>query len=64
MQGRLRGEALSVRIESACGHCGRPLHLGVTSDLDVTAEEAAEPLLFEPDIVWSEFREPNILDAY
>jgi hypothetical protein len=65
VQGHLRGEALSVDIETACGHCDRPLHLSVSSELEVGVEESASrPLLFEPDIAWSEFREPNILNAY
>jgi len=65
VQGRLRNEPLSIEIQSACAHCGAKLHLEVDHELNATVREAdADPLVFEPEIDWSRFREPNILDGY
>jgi hypothetical protein len=65
VQGRLRREYLSVVIDTACGHCGRPLQIGLDSELryHVTDPEA-EPLVFEPQVNWATFTEPNIIHAY
>lgn len=65
MQGQLRRESLSVVIDTACGHCARPLQIVVDSELryHVTTPEA-EPLVFEPHVNWETFTEPNIIHAY
>ena len=37
----------------------------VDSDLNYQiAEGGPTPLVFEPDIDWSQFKDPNILDGY
>lgn len=65
VQGRLRGEQLRVTIETACGHCGRPMHLTVDSDMQVLdQDEGADPLVFEPQVDWESFTGPNIIHAY
>ncbi len=65
VQGQLRREFLSVEIDTECAHCGRPLHLTVDSDLNVRVQEReAHPLVFEPDVDWAAFRDPNIIHAY
>jgi len=65
VQGRLRNERLSVKIDSECGHCGRKLHLSFDSELAWSVEEGdADPLVFEPDIDWGHFRGANIIHDY
>ena len=65
MQGRIRKQTLSVDIETGCAHCARPLRLTVDSELRVRAhDEAAEPLVFSPQVDWATFREPNITHAF
>ena len=65
MQGQLRNEPLSVAIETECAHCGQPMHLTVDSDMRYqVSETGAEPLVFQPQIDWSNFTEPNIIDAF
>ena len=65
VQGRLRGENLVVEIETRCAHCAQELHLTVDSGLNWSVKEpAAQPLLFEPEVDWQHFTEPNIIDAY
>ncbi len=65
MQGRLRREKLTVRIDSECGHCGRPLRMTVDQDLGWTVgSEGAEPLLFEPSVDWETFTGPDIIEVY
>jgi hypothetical protein len=65
VQGRLRGEHLSVTIETVCHHCGQAMRLAVDSNMAVSVHaEGAAPLLFMPQINWASFAEPNIIDAY
>ena len=53
-----------VTITTACGHCGQPLHMTVNSDMRYQVrEQDAEPLVFLPQIDWTNFTEPNIIDA-
>jgi hypothetical protein len=65
VQGRLRESALSVEIISSCAHCGDPIRLEVDSELNIQVIEGGpKPLVFEPEIDWSTFAEPNIINAY
>jgi len=64
-KGALGGEKLSAEIESACAHCGKPLHISVDSELNSQVrEEEGEPLLFEPDVDWKTFKGANIINDY
>ena len=65
VQGRLRGERLSVEIETECVHCGQELHLTLDSELRWSVKENdAKPLLFEPEIDWERFEGANIIHDY
>jgi len=65
VQGRLRGEKLSIELESECAHCGRALHISVDSELNSQVREKdAAPLLFEPDVDWKAFQGANIIHDY
>ena len=65
MQGRLRGEKLSVRIDSECKHCSRPLKLDADEELNwKVVSPDASPLLFEPDMNWKAFAGANIIHDY
>jgi len=49
VQGRLRGEPPSVAVETECGHCRRPLHIELDSELNYRVlEEDARPLVYAP----------------
>ena len=39
MQGQLRQEHLTIRIETECGHCHKPLHLEVDGELNYSVQE-------------------------
>jgi hypothetical protein len=46
VQGQLRQEKLTVTIESECGHCHKPLHQEVDSELNFRVQETqADPLV-------------------
>ncbi len=65
MEGRIRNQPISVDIQSECAHCGRELRLRVDSELRWSlADSDAEPLVFEPEVDWETFSEPNITHAY
>ncbi|HET7377950.1 MAG TPA: hypothetical protein VFK30_14655 [Anaerolineae bacterium] len=65
MQGRLTGKALTVSIETECAHCRRPIGLTLDQDLRYRLNESdAAPLVFEPDVNWTTFNDPNIIQAY
>jgi hypothetical protein len=65
VQGRLRQSPLEVEIHTACAHCDSPLEIVVDSDLNHRrVTDDAAPLVFEPEIDWSRFKDPNIIDGY
>ena len=65
MQGQLRREKLSVGIGSECGHCHKPLHLDVDSDLNYRVEEAeSAPLVFVPIMKLRKLDKPSIIDDF
>jgi hypothetical protein len=65
VQGRLRGEPLSFAIETECGHCGRPLHIDIDSELNYrVAEQEAEPFVYAPLVDFAKLDEPSIIDSF
>jgi hypothetical protein len=65
VQGRLRQEYLIVTITTCCAYSGQPLQIEVDSQLKYRVQpEAAQPLVFTPQIDWQAFHDPNIIDAY
>jgi hypothetical protein len=65
VQGRLRKRQLSIEILTACAHCERRMRLVVGSNLsNRTVAGGAKPLIFEPEVDWSNFTEPNIIHSY
>jgi hypothetical protein len=65
VQGQLRGELLTVFIETECAHCHRPLHLEIDSALQYrVVEETAEPLVFAPLVDFDQLNEPSIINAF
>jgi len=54
-----------VEIKTTCAHCGEAIKLVVDSELNYRIEQGgSSPLVFEPDIDWSEFKDPTIIDGY
>lgn len=65
VQGRLRDRPLSVRVHTQCAHCNQPLDLTVDDKLRYQVlQSRARPLLFQPQINWNTFADPNIIHAY
>ena len=65
MQGRLRNGSLEVEIGTTCAHCDGRMKFIVDNDLDYRILEGGlAPLVFEPEIDWSRFKDPNIIDGY
>ncbi len=65
VQGQLRGIELSVEIETECAHCQKRMRFAVDHELNHSVLEGGpEPLLFEPDVDWDSFSDPNIIDGY
>jgi hypothetical protein len=65
VQGHLRSEDLSFRIETECGHCGEKLTLEIDSQLNYHVEQAgAEPLIFAPMVDFKRLKDPSIIDSF
>jgi hypothetical protein len=65
VQGRLREEHLSARIETKCGHCGRSIEFTMDSEMKIEIHDGiGELLVFLPQVNWDSFSEPNIIHAY
>ena len=56
---------MSFRIATECGHCGRPLHLEMDSDLNCRVlEPEAAPLVYFPLVDFEKLDDPSIIDAF
>jgi hypothetical protein len=65
VQGHLRKSPLEVEIKSTCTHSGEAIELVVDSELNYRIEKGGpNPLVFEPEIDWPRFKDPNIIDGY
>ena len=65
MQGRLRGKALSVEIETSCAHCDKEIRIRLDSDGAWSVKQKeAQILVFEPEVDWTTFTKPNIIDDF
>lgn len=65
MQGRLTGNALEVEIATSCAHCDSRMEIVVDSELAYRIVEGGDaPLVFEPQVDWNRFTEPNIIHGY
>lgn len=65
VEGRLLHRKLLVRIATSCAHCGLALDLDIDSELNFRVRQRdAQPLVFEPHIDWSRFRQPSIIHDY
>jgi len=54
-----------VEIKSTCANSGKAIELVVDSELNYRIEKGGpSPLVFEPEIDWSEFKDPTIIDGY
>jgi hypothetical protein len=65
VQGCLRNEPIAATIRTRCARTGRELTLEVDFEGDVEVRgKSASPLLFEPEIDWTRFEKPHILDDF
>jgi hypothetical protein len=65
VQGRLRGQDLSVRVDTSCAQSGRPMGITITSDLDYTVDDPdCRPMIFVPEVDFKNLKEPSIIDAF
>ena len=65
MQGRLRGESLSVSVETECAHCSGKMHLEIDHELTYNVkEEGVDPIVFVPDVDLFEVEEPTIVESF
>ncbi len=64
VQGQLRNEKLSCTIQSECGHCRRPVQIGIDSELNFQVEPGAEELLVYSPQLDIQKLEPSIIDGF
>ena len=65
MQGRLRNERLSFTVQTECGHCGKPLHLEIDSEMNYSVlEDGAAPLVYAPLLDVTQLEAPSIIDGF
>ncbi len=65
VQGRLRGEPLTCRVETECAESRRPLHLEISSELECRVlSEGAAPMLYAPLVDFEKLSDPSIVDRF
>ncbi len=64
MQGQLQGKYLTFTIKTECGHCQRPMHIVMDSEMKYNVvEEMAAPMVYTPLLDVHEL-EPSIIDGF
>jgi hypothetical protein len=65
VQGHLRGEPLTLTVETECAHCARPIRLQIDGNLNAyVLTEGAEPMVFVPTIDLTTVDDPSIIDVF
>jgi hypothetical protein len=65
VQGHLRGEPLSLTVETECAHCARPIQLQIDGNLNaVVLSEGATPMVYVPIVDFAKLDDPSIIDAF
>jgi hypothetical protein len=65
VQGKIRGEFISVTIESNCAHCNRKVKITADSNLQYKIHNGNSELrAFLPYLDWSKFVNIAITDFY
>ena len=65
VQGRLRGEALSVVVRTECADCGCSMSIEIDSELRwKVLDDGMDPLIFHPSVDFSSLTAPNIIDDF
>ncbi len=65
VQGRLRGEAISVSVVSECAHCKRPMHMEIDNDMNWSSRDPdCSPMIFVPKVDFRTLEDPSIIDAF
>jgi hypothetical protein len=65
VQGRLRNEQLSVTVNTACAHCGKPMKLKIDSDLSCkTEDDGCAPIIFLPDVDLIGLADESIIQSF
>jgi hypothetical protein len=65
VQGQLRGETVSVMVETECAHCSAPMHIEIDSRLEYgVREQGADPIVFVPQVDLYAIEDPSIIDRF
>jgi hypothetical protein len=65
VQGHLRGEPLTLTLDTECAHCARPIRLQMDGNLNTTVlSEGATPIVFVPLVDVAKLDDPSIIDAF
>jgi hypothetical protein len=65
VQGHLRGEPLTLTVDTECAHCERSIRLQMDDKLNTTVlSEGAAPMVFVPQVDLSKVDDPSIIDAF
>ena len=65
MQGKLRNEPVTVRVETECAHCAKTMEMEIDSHLHVKPDdEKCEPIIFVPDVDLLNLQEDSIIDSF
>jgi hypothetical protein len=65
VQGHLRQEPVTIRVETACAHCGEPMHLEIDQEMKCRCLEGGPaPIIFVPEVDLNRLKQPHIIEAF
>jgi hypothetical protein len=65
VQGKLRNQYLTVKIDSECAHCGKSIQIEMDSDLVYKVKDSdCKPVIFVPDVNLFKIADESIIDSF
>ncbi len=65
VQGRLRGEEVTIGMVSECAHSRRPMRMEIDNDMNCKCEDSdCSPVIFVPKVDMKTLQDPNIIEAF
>ncbi len=56
---------MTVRVNTECAHCKKPIEMLIDSDLNFTVkDEDCRPIVFMPDVDLLRLKEESIINAF
>jgi hypothetical protein len=65
VQGHLRKEEVTIRVDTECAHCQKPMQLEIDSHMQCRCQDTGcRPIIFIPEVDFGSLKDPTIIEAF